>query len=169
VRSASRRATPRAGAAALGTTPSGFPERARALLGVTLAQPVLHVCGGMARHYPYGGGFGPSDATLDLDPKVEPDFVQDARAPLPEGFAAMLIDPPYSEQDAANYAPGAAAYPKPGALVANALQAMPLGSRVGIIHYVLPSPPKGARFVAAVGVLCGFNNRVRVYSVFESQ
>ena len=144
----------------------GFPERARALLGCTINDPVLHVCGGMARHYPYFGGFGPKDQTVDLDPAVEPDFLQDARDPLPKGFSAMLIDPPYSEADAEHYAPGAAAYPKPGPLVRNALDALKPGQRVGIIHYLLPQV-KGARFVAAVGVLCGFNNRIRVYSVFE--
>src|SRR6185503_8840943 len=51
----------------------GFPERARALLGVTINQPVLHVCGGLARLYPYRGGFGENDKTLDLDPNVNPD------------------------------------------------------------------------------------------------
>lgn len=52
----------------------GFPERARALLGATIDEPVLHVCGGLARLYPYPGGFGPNDKTLDLDDEVEPDY-----------------------------------------------------------------------------------------------
>lgn len=148
----------------------GFPERARALLGVNLESPVLHVCGGMSRHYPYRGGFGPNDKTLDLDPTCEPDYLQDAGAgPYPGGFQAMLCDPPYSEADAAHYAVGAAAYPKPNAIIRHALDALPLNGRVGLIHYILPSPPKGSRFVAAVGVLCGFNNRIRIYSVFEKQ
>lgn len=158
----------------------GFPERARALLGVTIDDPVLHVCGGMARHYPYAGGFGPNDQTFDLDPATNPDFLGDARDALPGGFmhrstgecwrpfAAMLIDPPYSEQDAEHYAPGASAYPRPNKLVANALDALAPGRRVGLIHYMLPSMKRDrARFVAAIGVLCGFNNRIRVYSVFE--
>jgi hypothetical protein len=150
-----------------GASLGGFPERARALLGVSINDPVLHVCGGMARFYPYVAGFGPNDKTLDLDPMVIPDFLQDARDPLPAGFKAMLIDPPYSEDDAAHYGPGAKAYPSPGKLVANALAALEPGQRAGIIHYMLPKCPPGARFVAAVGVLCGFNNRIRVYSVFE--
>lgn len=148
----------------------GFPERARALLGVTIDQPVLHVCGGMAKWYPYPAGFGPNDKTLDLNGACEPDYLQDAREPFPTGFDAILIDPPYSPQDAEHYsvAGGAAVYPTPNMLVRNALNALNIGQRVGIIHYMLPSP-KGARFVAAVGVLCGFNNRIRVYSVFEKQ
>lgn len=148
----------------------GFPERARALLGVTINQPVLHVCGGMAKFYPYVAGFGPNDKTLDLDAATEPDYLQDARSPLPSGFDAMLIDPPYSEEDAAHYlqGQGRVAYPKPNELVRNALSALNTGQRVGIIHYMLPQA-KNARFVACVGVICGFNNRMRCYSVFEKR
>lgn len=145
----------------------GFPERARSLLGCTINDPVLHVCGGQAKLYPYAGGFGPNDKTLDIDPACNPDYLLDARECLPHGFSAMLIDPPYSEQDAAKYNCGADVYPKPSFLVASALSSLKPGQRVGIIHYVLPRCPPGARFVAAVGVICGFNNRIRVYSVFE--
>lgn len=145
----------------------GFPERARALLGATIDEPVLHVCGGLARLYPYAGGFGPNDKTLDMDPKVEPDFLADAILSMPPGFKAMLADPPYSEVDAEKYTPGAKAYPSPNRLVANMLALLQPGQRCGIIHYIVPSPPKNTRFVACVGVVCGFNNRMRAYSVFE--
>lgn len=158
----------------------GFPERARALLGCSINDPVLHVCGGMARKYPYKRGFGPCDATLDLDPKTEPDFLQDAREPFPLfldaitslihprlPWSGVLIDPPYSEADAAHYLPGSDKYPKPNQLIKNAFEVLPVGGRVGIIHYILPSPPKNSVFVACVGVICGFNNRMRCYSVFE--
>lgn len=145
----------------------GFPERARALLGVTIHQPVLHVCGGLARLYPYAGGFGHADATVDLDPLVNPDYLRDVLGDLPLGFDAMLADPPYTEGDAAKYPPGAAAFPSPNKLVANMLKHLNPGQRCGIIHYVIPSPPKGSRFVACVGIVCGFNNRGRFYTVFE--
>src|SRR5574341_1108489 len=92
----------------------GFPERARVLLGASINDPVLHVCGGMARYYPYASGFGPNDATLDLDPAVEPNYLQSAIDVLPSAdlsnacpWKAMLADPPYSEADAAHYVPGA--------------------------------------------------------------
>lgn len=146
----------------------GFPIRARALLGATIDEAVLHVCGGMARACPHDGGFGPNDKTLDLAPETSPDFLQDARlAGYPTGFKAMLADPPYSEEDAGNYPPGPDKYPSPNKILTNALQALEPGRRVGIIHYQLPRCPKDARFVAAVGVLCGFNNRIRCFSVFE--
>jgi hypothetical protein len=145
----------------------GFPERARALLSARLDEPVLHVCGGLARYYPYEGGFGPQDKTLDLDPNVEPDFLRDAREPFPQGFRAYLCDPPYSETEAENYTVGSSVYPTPNQLVRNGIDALPLHGRVGIIHYILPKCPSNAKFIAAIGVLCGFNNRIRIYSVFE--
>lgn len=161
------RAKLRGGEKYYGAYPGGFPERARALLGATINEPVLHVCGGKARLYPYKGGFGPNDKTLDLDPMLNPDYRMDARrGGWPLGFKAILIDPPYSEADAAHYVPGAGAYPLPTILVQNALIALEIGQRVGIIHYLLPSA-KHARFVACVAVACGFNNRLRCYSVFE--
>lgn len=180
-----------------GAYPGGFPERARALLGVTLADPVLHVCGGCIRDYPYKGAFGPHDRTLDMDPALEPDFLQDARKPFPPPqsltpgeaasgleplvgylpgvgrvghlWPAILMDPPYSEPDAEHYAPGASAYPSPNLLLKNALEAVRVGGRVGLLHYVLPQPPRGmdVRFVACISVYVGFNNRVRCFSVFE--
>lgn len=145
----------------------GFVERARALLGVNINDPVLHVCGGLARLYPYKGGFGPNDRTLDLDPNVKPDFLQSALAPLPTGFSALLADPPYSEEDAAQYFPGAAGYPSPHKLMAHMIASLPAGGRAGLIHYSVPRCPPGARFVACVGVVCGFGNRARVFTVFE--
>jgi hypothetical protein len=145
----------------------GFPERARVLLGASIEEPVLHVCGGKARLYPYASGFGSKDRTLDLDPVLSPDYLQDARESYPSGFRAILCDPPYSEQDAENYAPGKSRYPSPNQIVKNALAALPVGGRVGIIHYFVPALPKNAKFIACVGIICGFNNRIRVFSVFE--
>ena len=151
----------------------GFPERARALLGATIDEPVLHACGGMAKYYPYKGGFGPNDKTMDIDPAVCPDFLQDAREPWPGrggyGWKAILIDPPYDLENAGKYNCGADVYPKPNELLKRAFEVLKPGQRVGIIHYILPKAPTPSRFVAAVGVLCGFNNRIRVYSVFEKE
>lgn len=161
------RAKLRGGSKYYGAYLGGFPERARALLGASIDEPVLHVCGGKSRLYPYRGGFGPNDKTLDLDPATAPDFLQDAREPYPKGFKAILADPPYSEADAAHYVPGENAYPKPNTIIKNAFDALPVGGRVGLIHYILPQAPKPNRFVAAVGIMCGFNNRIRVFSVFE--
>jgi len=178
------RAKLKGGAKFYGAYLGGFPERARALLGCSIHDPVLHVCGGMARLYPYRRGFGPNDKTLDLDPETKPDFLQDARDRWPfdtfhkdlaDGsstggsayWSGILIDPPYSPEDAAHYKVGADKYPSPSHLLMRAFEVLPNGGRVGIIHYLVPSPPKDAIFVACVGVVCGFSNRIRVYTVFE--
>ncbi len=155
----------------------GFPERARVLIGAGINDPVLHVCGGMARLYPYRGGFGPNDRTLDLDPATDPDYLQDARDPLPgftcrpgmgdEPWAGILIDPPYSAADAENYAVGAGAYPSPYALITNALAALPVGRKAGILHYGPPKMPKNAKFSACIAIVCGNGNKGRFFSVFE--
>ena len=52
-------------------------------------------------------------------------------------------------------------------LVQNAMAVLPIGGRVGIIHYYPPKMPKNAMMVACIGVICGFNSRIRVYSVYE--
>jgi hypothetical protein len=165
----------------------GFPERARRLIGCAINEPMLHLCGGLARLYPYDGGFGPLDETLDNDAAVEPDFLLDAEGPLPVAphtldelnrrreWGGILIDPPYTEEDAKKYP--FSTYPNPNLLVANSLAVLPAGRKVGIIHYVIPRCPTGrddkgnpieiAKFIACVGVACGFGNRIRCFSVFE--
>lgn len=165
-----------------GAYPNGFLERARALLGVTPLDAVLHVCGGMARQYPAKPrGFGPNDQTLDLDPELNPNFLQAATDPLPDGYRvvgnpltfqwdALIADPPYTEADAAKYAPGAKAFPSANLILKNMLAVVRPGGRVGMLHYVLPQPPReGVRFVACVAVIVGFNNRMRCFSVFEKE
>lgn len=159
-----------------GAYPSGFLERARALLGVRIDEPVLHVCGGRVRDYKFYG-FGPNDKTLDLDPALEPDFLQDAREPLPPRsgpfsgpWGAILIDRPYTEADADHYAPGRDVLPAASQLIRNALDVLEVGRRVGILDYEFPRPPsKGVKLVAACGVLMGYGNRIRCYTVFEKR
>lgn len=163
----------------------GFPERARVLLGVTLNDPVLHVCGGKSKFYPYKRGFGPNDATIDLDPVLDPDFVGDVREPLPlqnlgpldtadpdspdlmDLWPAILADPPYSEADAKSYSPGADKYPNPNALVRNCINSVRVGGRVGFLHYIWPACPKNAMEVAIIAVKCGRNGRARQLTVLE--
>jgi hypothetical protein len=158
-----------------GAYPSGFLMRARDLLGVHIDDPVLHVCGGMVRKYPFRG-FGPSDSTLDLDPACEPDFLQDAREPFPlyprlhsVDWAAVLIDRPYTEEDADHYLPGRERLPSANALVSNAFEVLPEGARVGILDFVQPQTPKGYKpdVVALISVRVGTNTRQRVYTVMR--
>lgn len=152
-----------------GAYPNGFLERARVLLGQRTAR-VLHVCGGLAKQYPCWQRLCPYDWTLDLDERTKPDYLRDARDPLPgpNTWDGILCDPPYTLQDAEHYAVHTDCMPKPNALLKNALATVRVGGRVGMLHYVLPQPPReGVKFVACVGVIVGYNNRMRVYSVFE--
>jgi len=159
-----------------GAFPAGFLGRARDLLGVGIDDPVLHVCGGRVRDYPYRG-FGPDDCTLDLDKSLKPDFLADANDPLPlyrnddhdygrQEWGAVLIDRPYTLEDADHYKPGAMSMPDINKVLANALKVAP---RVGVLDYFIPRPPKGTRFVACVGVIVGFGNRGRFFTVFERE
>lgn len=71
-------------------------------------------------------------------------------------------------------------FPSANKILRNMLDVVRLGGRVGMLHYVLPQPPNPnairstplgyrVRFVACIGVLVGFNNRMRVFSVFEKE
>lgn len=172
-----------------GAYPNGFLERAKALLGVTNRDPILHVCGGHAKSYPNKRIVGLNDYTLDLDPACNPDFLRDARDPLPdyhppvnernemvpgesypEFWPAILIDPPYTEADADKYQPTSSVFPSANLLLKNGLAAVRPGGRVGMLHYLLPQPPReGVRFIACIGVIVGYNNRMRCFSVFEKE
>jgi len=176
-----------------GAYPNGFLHRARELLGVGIQDEILHVCSGKIREYPLRG-FGPKDKTVDLDPDLKPDFVMDVKKDLPKksgGWKGILLDPPYSTEDAEHYKVGAKAYPQPNKLLKLALERVEVGRRVGFLHYMLPRPPAlqkpgtknrikavrtmyhgqericQVRFVACISVIVGFGNRVRCFSVFE--
>lgn len=156
-----------------GAFPAGFLSRARTFLGVGKDDSVLHVCAGRVRDYPYAG-FGANDYTLDLDPDLQPDFLQDARDALPTNpldrdgqWDAILIDRPYTEIDAAHYEPGPQRLPDLNDLVKRSLQAVKPGGRVGSLDYMWPHPGKLGKEVAVVGVGTGRNGRARWYCVFE--
>ena len=151
---------------------AGFLHRARALLGVGADGAVLHVCSGKIRDYPYRG-VGAYDKTLDMDPDTDPDFVKDAREPFPLFFNrhmwdAVLIDRPYTPDDADHYPPGRDNLPTANELVRNAIKVVDVGSKVGILDYQWPQPPKNATEVAVVAVANGGrNSRARWFVVFE--
>jgi hypothetical protein len=169
-----------------GAYPAGFLHRARALLGVGEMDPVLHVCGGKVRDYPFRG-FGPNDKTLDLDPACNPDFLRDAREPFPLNcrdadhppcratepallhapWAAVLIDRPYTVEDAAHYVPGPSVLPTANQLVRQGIAVVPVGGKVGMLDFTWPQPPKNAREVAVIAVGTGRNARARWFCVFE--
>lgn len=85
------------------------------------------------------------------------------------GWHGILIDPPYTPQDADEYAGGRAELPDPKKLIVDAMDVLVPGGRVGILHYQWPRPPQHVRSIAYVDVVCGFGNKARAYSVFEKE
>lgn len=189
---------PSTGRTYYGAYPSGFLERARPMLvGGDPSASILHVCGGMAKHYNgvKGGitlsGFGRNDVTLDIDPECEPDIEMDARDmdqieciedflvlhPLAEeshnGFEAptmqrpdaILIDRPYSEEDARHYRCGPDVLPDLNKLVSDCLRLT--DGLVGVIDYQWPSVKDGKE-VAAIAVGTGRNARARWFTIWKS-
>jgi len=157
-----------------GAFPAGFLGRARDLLGVGPEEAVLHVCSGRVKDYPYRG-LGPRDQTVDWDVSLAPDFVMDVRTDLPRNpdmasdgdWPALLIDRPYTADDAEHYAAGRKRLPNIHELLTRGLAITRPHGRVGILDYVIPRPPRGTRFVACVGIVVGFGNRGRFFTVFE--
>lgn len=175
-----------------GAYPNGFLERARPFMPVTRLEPVLHVCGGSAKLYPTWSRLCPNDVTCDVNPMLDPDLLHNVMDGIPHparfeseavrpyvmgqyvgesGWRGILIDPPYTDEDSTHYVLGVDGpknLPKPNALISDSMDVLRVGGRVGLLHYVLPQPPRvGVKFIAAAGVVVGFNNRIRVFSVFE--
>lgn len=163
-----------------GAYPNGFLERALPMVGASEHDYVLHLCGGRAKDYP-NKRLVAKAFTIDSDVLTNPDVVADLAKPTPRewgalaecgpagcGWPAVLIDPPYTDADHAKYATGASvALPSANALLRLGLKLVRPGGKVGVLHYVWPQPPKTARSIACIGVVCGFNNRMRCFSVFE--
>jgi hypothetical protein len=151
-----------------GAYPNGFLERARTILGCSTNDSILHVCGGMAKVYPNKKAYGPNDKTLDIDPALQPDFCQDVKKGIPQGdWKAILIDPPYTLDDAKHYSQFNGFLPEPNELVRNAINSVEIGRCVGLLHYIIPACPKNGKEVALIAVCMGHNNRIRCFSVFR--
>lgn len=169
-----------------GAYPNGFLERALPMVGASEHDRVLHLCGGRAKDYP-NGRLVVNAVTVDSDPATDPNYLVDlsdhgghsflaayfprALAAVPResgGWHAVLIDPPYTTDDHAKYGAGGCAMPTANRLLRIGLDLVKPGGRVGVLHYVWPQPPRdGARSIACIGVIAGFNNRMRCFSVFE--
>lgn len=158
-----------------GAYPNGFLERALPMIGASDQDRVLHLCGGRVKNYP-NKRLVRNAVTVDSDPGTQPDFVADLSREHWEGetsvrlvdtdWPAVLIDPPYTTEDHAKYSAGAD-LPTANHLLRVGLELVKPGGKVGVLHYVWPQPPKTARSIACIGVIAGFNNRMRCFSVFE--
>jgi SAM-dependent methyltransferase len=122
---------------------------------------VLHVCSGAL---PRGEGI-----RVDVRPDAYPDILADGRAlPLPdESAAAVMIDPPYTEQYARDLY--GVDYPRPAHLLREAARVVRPGGRIAFVHYIQPNPPDRCRWVKSFGLSTGFGFPMRAVTVYERE
>lgn len=147
-----------AGESVFGQYPKGFT---RWLARVLHAQPdeMLHVCSGAL-----GKGQG---IRVDIRPAARPDVIADGRA-LPfadASFPAVAIDPPYAIEYARSLY--GVEYPRPSALLREALRVVRPGGLFGILHFLVPRAPAGTRMVRCYGVTTGAGYRIRAFTVYQ--
>ncbi|MDO6395477.1 hypothetical protein Q4554_15470 [Leptospira santarosai] len=143
-------------------------------------------------------GFGSNDLTVDLDPECSPDILCDVRKlcdrvvargdniyfssladrslsdngdnpdrVLPRPKAA-IIDRPYSESHAENYAPGKSLLPNLNKLIRDTFEIIVPWGLVGVLDYKWPAP--GREQFKCIGlhpVLTGENNDIRLFSIWK--
>ena len=117
---------------------------------------MLHVCSGSLR-LPW---------TVDIRPEVKPWIVADGCAlPLQDSsFPAVLLDPPYVPAWARQYG---TRYPPTYPLLREAARVVRRGGRIGILHFLVPFPPKGTKIVKVLGVSVGVGYQMRAFTVYE--
>lgn len=148
-----------------GAYPEGFLWRAKTLVG---NGKCIHLCcGKLQPYFPIDKRAILNDDTLDIDSSLNPKFVADATKTGLESnsYNCVLIDPPYTIEDATHY--NHKILPEPKDLINEATRIVKLGGRIGFLHYIIPRPNKQLRLLACIGVFYGYDNRMRAFSVFE--
>lgn len=149
-------------AAVWGAYPKNFATWAIKVLGYH-PREVLHVCSGALSSSDVAGGL-----RVDLRSSARPDLRADGRRlPFRAGvFAAVLIDPPYSVEYAADLYQ--TEYPRPSHLLREASRVTRPGGRVGFLHFLVPSNAgTGLRFDRVYGVTQGLGYRIRAFTVYR--
>lgn len=143
-----------------GAYPLGFAEWAMEALACRPAE-VLHVCSGAL------GGADVAGIRVDIRAAAHPTVVADGRRlPFRDGaFAGVLIDPPYSVEYARELYD--TDYPRPSHLLAEAARVTRLGGRIGFVHFLIPSPPKGTTILRRLGICQGCGYRIRALTVLQ--
>ena len=146
--------------AVFGQYPRGF---LRAVLPALHAgrHEVLHVCSGSLRA---GEGI-----RVDLRAAAVPDVRADGRhLPFRDGaFRAVMLDPPYTADYAANLY--GTDYPLPSHLLAEAARVVRPCGRIAFVHFLVPYPPPGCRFVKVLALSTGCGYALRAVSIFERE
>ncbi len=145
-----------------GAYPVGFERHIlrQQLLGPVSAGDVLHVCsGGVSARW-----------SVDIRHEVSPRVVASAAAlPFMDGtFRAVLIDPPYNEAYAKQLY-RVSGLPTLKAMLDEAIRVLVCGGRVGMLHFIVPQRPDGARRVMVRGISTGPGFQIRALTIFEKQ
>ena len=123
----------------------------------------LHVCSGALTETMVCGA-----VRVDLRDAARPTVRADGRRlPFRDGsFAAVLIDPPYSVEYAANLY--GTDYPRPSHLLREAGRVVRPGGRVGFLHFLCPSNAHtGLELLRIVGVTQGLGYRIRAFTIYR--
>ena len=147
------------GNAVFGRYPRGFLAytlRLR-LLGDVRRRDVLHICSGTLTER------WTVDVRAAAKPRVQADGVH-----LPfrdASFAAVMIDPPYSDAYARNLY--GVEMPRNSWLLREAARVVRPGGRIGLLHVAIPFAPPGCRLVRVFPCSTGVGFRIRALTIFE--
>jgi hypothetical protein len=149
------------GYAVFGRFPIGWLDQVfrDRLLGDVRRADVLHVCSGTLTER----------WMVDLRRQARPSVVGNGCA-LPfrdASFAAVLLDPPYSDQYARNLY--GTENPRPSWLLKEAARVVRPCGRIGMLHVAVPFAPPGCRLVTVYGVTTGVGFRIRAFTIYERE
>lgn len=149
------------GFAVFGQFPYGFLKDVvkMQLLGNVRRNDILHVCSGtLSEHERW---------TVDMRPAARPSVIAKGQAlPFQEAsFAAVMIDPPYTEEYARNLY--RSEFPRPSHLLREAARVVKPGGRIGLLHIAVPITPADCEFVSSMGVVPGPGFRIRAFTVYQ--
>lgn len=145
------------GPAVWGAYPKGFIRWAARAMGCRLTD-IVHLCSGSVRE---------GRCTVDVRLEQRPDVVADARRlPFVDACAAaVMVDPPYTMEYSRDLY--RTAYPRPSHLLAEASRIAQPGAPIGFLHFLVPSPPKGAEIERVYGITTGVGYRMRAFTVYR--
>ncbi|MFQ5916174.1 MAG: hypothetical protein ACE5JS_23625, partial [Nitrospinota bacterium] len=151
------------GFAVFGRYPKGFLDHVlkQRLLGEVRRDQILHVC---------SGTLGPEERwTVDIRPDAKPRVIADgSKLPFKEhSFAAVMIDPPYSDQYARNLY--GTDNPRPSWLLREAARVVMANGRIGLLHIAVPFAPPYCHLVTVYGVSTGVGFRIRAFTVWQKE
>jgi hypothetical protein len=151
------------GFAVFGRYPQGFLAHVlkSRLLGDVQRDDILHVC---------SGTLSSSERwTVDIRPAAKPSVIANGIAlPFSTGaFAAVMIDPPYSDEYAHNLY--GTENPRPAWLLKEAARVVRPGGMIGILHVAIPFSPPRCFWRKTYGITTGLGYRIRAFTVFQRE